>query len=194
VFEGKRITLQPGQGLFKMRHVAKELGIPVTTLHRITELFKSETQIETQTSPRNTLVTVLNWEKYQGNGTQNGTQVEHKRNTNGTQNEFLPITNNKEYKNRRRGTHKYGTYDNVFLSDEDLQKLQAEFPTDWQQRINRLSEYMASSGKKYANHLVTIRTWARRDAEKKPENRRNDSQAGYQRALELLGITEDDNE
>lgn len=104
VFEGKRITLQPGQGLFKMRQVAKELGISVTTLHRITDVFKSETQIETQTSPRNTLITVVNWSKYQVVGTQNETQTEHKRNTNGTQNDFLPITNKriKEIKNKEK--------------------------------------------------------------------------------------------
>ena len=81
VFEGKRITLQPGQGLFKMRQMAKELGVPRSTLHRVIMLFKSETQIETQSSPRNTLITVVNWNKYQMVGTQNGTQVGHKWDT-----------------------------------------------------------------------------------------------------------------
>lgn len=59
--------------------------------------------------------------------------------------------------------HKHGEYQNVLLSDDDLEKLKAEFPADWDQRIQRLSEYMASSGKNYKNHLATIRNWARRD-------------------------------
>ena len=59
--------------------------------------------------------------------------------------------------------HKHGEYQNVLLSDDDLEKLKAEFPSDWDQRIQRLSEYMASSGKSYKNHLATIRNWARRD-------------------------------
>lgn len=59
--------------------------------------------------------------------------------------------------------HKHGEYQNVLLSDDDLDKLKAEFPSDWDQRIQRLSEYMASSGKSYKNHLATIRNWARRD-------------------------------
>lgn len=59
--------------------------------------------------------------------------------------------------------HKYGEYNNVLLSDDDMDKLKAEFPTDWQQRIQRLSEYIASSGKSYKNHLATIRNWARRE-------------------------------
>lgn len=59
--------------------------------------------------------------------------------------------------------HKYGEYQNVLLSDVDFIKLQSEFPRDWQQRIERLSAYMASTGKSYKNHLATIRNWARRD-------------------------------
>lgn len=59
--------------------------------------------------------------------------------------------------------HKYGEYNNVLLSDEDLNKLKTEFAADWQQRIQRLSEYIASSGKSYKNHLATIRNWARRE-------------------------------
>ena len=59
--------------------------------------------------------------------------------------------------------HKYGTYNNVFLSDTDLEKLKTEFP-DWKERIERLSEYIASTGKSYKNHLATIRSWARKDS------------------------------
>ena len=64
----------------------------------------------------------------------------------------------------KKGT--YGCYDNVKLTDTDLSKLKAEFPADWQERIDRLSTYMDSSGKSYKNHLATIRNWARRDAER----------------------------
>lgn len=64
----------------------------------------------------------------------------------------------------KKGT--YGCYGNVKLTNTDLSKLKAEFPTDWQERNDRLSTYMDSSGKSYKNHLVTIRNWARRDAER----------------------------
>lgn len=59
--------------------------------------------------------------------------------------------------------HKYGSYKNVLLTDEDFDKLMAEYPYDWGDRIERLSEYMASTGKSYKNHLATIRNWARKD-------------------------------
>ena len=62
--------------------------------------------------------------------------------------------------------HKYGEYQNVLLTDEDYEKLQAEFPTEYEALIERLSAYMASTGRAYKNHLATIRNWARRDLEK----------------------------
>jgi len=65
--------------------------------------------------------------------------------------------------------HKHGEYNNVLLTDEQLQKLKNEF-ADWQQRIERLSEYMASTGKSYKDHLATIRAWARKEPPKAQEN------------------------
>ena len=64
--------------------------------------------------------------------------------------------------------HKYGMYEQVLLTDEDYEKLKAEFPRDYSERITRLDEYIASTGKKYKNHLATIRNWAKRDVAQRP--------------------------
>lgn len=68
-----------------------------------------------------------------------------------------------------------GIYDNVTLSPSDLEKLKREFPDDYEERIDRLSEYMESSGKTYKNHLATIRNWARREAAAEPQGANKDS-------------------
>lgn len=81
----------------------------------------------------------------------------------------------KESSTKREPRHKYGEYSNVLLSDTDMLKLQAEFPTDWEERIERLSSYMASTGKSYKNHLATIRNWARRDRSSKKVSRETSS-------------------
>jgi len=72
----------------------------------------------------------------------------------------------KNIKERRPIRHKYGEYNNVLLSDADLEKLKNEFPQDWQGRIENLSSYIASTGKSYKNHLATIRNWARKETER----------------------------
>ena len=58
--------------------------------------------------------------------------------------------------------HKHGEYANVLLTDDELEKLKAEYP-DWKERIERLSSYVASTGKSYKSHYATIRNWARKD-------------------------------
>ena len=64
--------------------------------------------------------------------------------------------------------HKYGEYNNVLLTDDELEKLKSEYP-DYQDRIERLSSYVASTGKSYKSHYATIRNWARKDNEQQPQ-------------------------
>ena len=66
---------------------------------------------------------------------------------------------NSESKDNRTA---YGSYQNVFLTAEELSALQSEVP-HYQEYIEKLSRYMASSGKQYANHAATIRSWALQD-------------------------------
>lgn len=61
--------------------------------------------------------------------------------------------------------HKHGEYANVLLTDDELDKLKAEYP-DYEERIERLSSYVASTGKSYKSHYATIRMWARKDGNK----------------------------
>lgn len=61
--------------------------------------------------------------------------------------------------------HKYGEYNNVLLTDDELEKLKKEY-IDYEERIERLSSYVASTGKKYKSHYATIRNWAKKDDEK----------------------------
>ena len=70
-------------------------------------------------------------------------------------------------------SHTYGHYQNVFLTDEELADLQVSFPAVWEQYIEKLSEYMASTGKRYQSHAATIRRWAGEDAKKTVTPSRN---------------------
>lgn len=60
----------------------------------------------------------------------------------------------------------YGKYNNVILTKEELIELQQEFPQNWNDKIEYLSEFMASTGKTYESHLATIRLWDKQDKEK----------------------------
>lgn len=58
----------------------------------------------------------------------------------------------------------YSKYNNVLLTEEELKSLKKDFPKDWSERIERLGEYMASTGKSYESHYATICRWAKEDA------------------------------
>ena len=71
----------------------------------------------------------------------------------------------------RNGTspaRSYGRYNNVFLSDTELDELKAELPDKWEYYIDRLSTHIASKGTKYRSHAATIYKWAQEDEAKKP--------------------------
>ena len=70
--------------------------------------------------------------------------------------------NNKQTKKTR---HKYGDNQNVLMTKEEHDKLSEKFPNDLEKRINNLGYYMASTGKSYKSHYMTIIAWARRDKE-----------------------------
>ena len=56
--------------------------------------------------------------------------------------------------------HKYGTHNNVLLTDEEYVKLQERYPTDYEDKINTLSEGLALKGYKYKSHYLAVIKWA----------------------------------
>lgn len=62
--------------------------------------------------------------------------------------------------------HKYGSHNNVLLTDEEYQKLQERFLDDYEERIETLSEGIARKGYKYQSHYLAILHWARNDKQK----------------------------
>ena len=75
----------------------------------------------------------------------------------------------KESEREKNGAHFYGRYNNVILTDKELQMLKEDFPSDYQSMIEHLSEYMASYGKTYKNHLATMECWKKADMKKEQE-------------------------
>ena len=81
------------------------------------------------------------------------------------------LNNNKTNKKSTPPKHKHGEFGNVLLTDEEHKKLEERFPNDLKARIERLSGYVASSGKKYKSHYATIINWAKKDEQAKKEKK-----------------------
>lgn len=71
---------------------------------------------------------------------------------------------NTDSKPDREGAHTLGEFENVKLTDAELDKLNARW--SWpqvQEEIDALSTYMKSKGKRYADHYATLLNWLKRD-------------------------------
>ena len=57
-----------------------------------------------------------------------------------------------------------GEFQNVFLSGEECTQLETAYPGKAAEYIERLSRYMASNDRHYANHYATIKKWLDEDS------------------------------
>ena len=91
--------------------------------------------------------------------------------------QILPTSNNNQENNRIIKTdsseepHRLGEFQNVFLTDSQLSDLQALYPGKCSAYIERLSQYMASTGKNYHSHYATIKSWITKDTQNVPTNK-----------------------
>lgn len=104
-------------------------------------------------------------EKDNENDNDNENDVSYHESCNDTSNDS---STNRSPKKSKPVKHKYGEYNNVLLTDDELSKLKTEY-SDYEARIENLSSYIASTGKAYKSHYATIRNWARKDKEKQPQ-------------------------
>ena len=65
-FRGQRITLKPGQLITGRNKIANHFNMHPSKVQRVLRKFEIEQQIKQQTSNVSRLITILNWEDYQG--------------------------------------------------------------------------------------------------------------------------------
>lgn len=81
LFGGKKVTLQPGQLTTGRKQIADKIRVTESKVQRVLKLFESEHLIEQQTSSRNRLISIVNWNTYQSDEQQNKRQVNNNRTT-----------------------------------------------------------------------------------------------------------------
>ena len=70
----------------------------------------------------------------------------------------------------KKQKHKYGKYNNVLLTEEEIKQLREKLPKDWENWIETFSEGLELKGYKYNNHYLAILQWEERN---KAERNRN---------------------
>lgn len=131
LFKGKRITLNKGQLITGRKTIASDLNISESKVQRTLKMFEIEHQIEQQTSSKNRLVSIVNWNKYQENEQQNKQQVNNNRTTSeqqvNTNKNIKNIKNDKNInkKESKKEKNTVPTFDdliNAYTTDKALQE------------------------------------------------------------------------
>ena len=106
-------------------------------------------------------------------GTQNGTDFGTELETPFATNCDTPFDTNQGNINKTKNINKnkkeivkekFGEFENVLLSADELRKLKSKFGDETENYIERLSSYIASSGKRYKSHYATILSWSQKDS------------------------------
>lgn len=143
VFKGEKIILQPGQLITGRKSMSEKLKISESKIFRVINEYKSEQQIEQQTSNKNSLITILNWNIYQQSEQQIEQQMNNKRTTNEQQlntnknvnndNNILFINLFNKYKGLFDFTQSMKEKQKIFIknciNDEEYKKMTADEQT-----------------------------------------------------------------
>lgn len=165
--------IQPGQAIIGRKKMAEELGFSEQQVRTALKKLESTGEISLFSTNKFTVATVENWAFYQGDESEDNQQVTNNQPTNNQQvtNNQPHLKNVKNVKNVKKEKNIYirpalGEFENVLITEEELEKLKERFPYDWEDRVERLSEYIQSKGKRYKSHYATILAWARKDADR----------------------------
>jgi DNA-binding transcriptional regulator YhcF (GntR family) len=83
IWNNKKQILRKGQLLTGLKVLSKETGIAQTTVYRILNYLENEKQIKQEKTTKYTVITILNWDKYQDKNQ----EMENRWKTNGKQTE-----------------------------------------------------------------------------------------------------------
>lgn len=104
IFNNKAEILKAGQLITGRKKLAQITGISESQVYKILNYLEIEQQIEQQKNNKYTLITILNWHKFQENGTTKEQEKEQPSNNHGTTTE-QPSNTNKNDKNDKNNIY-----------------------------------------------------------------------------------------
>lgn len=188
----EKTSVKRGQLITSQSHLAEDLKISVKNVRTALEHLKSTGEVAVQTTAKYSIITINNYNEYQkvadilaGEGQANGRQAAGE----GQQYKNSKKEKNSKNSKKREGTlAPFGQFRNVLLTQSELDELTSKYPNDCQKKIERLSRYLASTGKHFENHYATLVDWIEQDGVTQPK-KENSSSIDYDK-LNKLSIPE----
>lgn len=159
IFNGKKIILQPGQLVTGRRAIAVTNHISESKVKRILNAFKIDQQIDQQGTPHGSLITILEWDKYQNNDQQNDRQVTNKRPTSDQQ--ATTIQECKECKNDKNREGQAPVPRSVIQDYVTEHNLAVDVEVFW--NYYEENHWRKKNGQPVTDWVKTLSTWAARE-------------------------------
>ena len=174
-WKGKKFICKPGQFITSSISLASKSGCSRQNVRTALTKFQNYDFLTYESTKTGILITVVNWDKYQSYKEETN-QPTNQDLTNSQPTANQQLTTNKNYKNNKnnKNNKKYIYADFVSMTEEEYKKLIDAFGENGtKDRIENLSLYKGSTGKKYASDYLTILAWERK--EKKTNKRRDEA-------------------
>ena len=164
IIRGNEITVPRGTVGYSQPRLSTRWKWSRGKINRFLNRLESEHKIVQHKNNLTTLIHIVNYSTYQAGNTTDDTPGGPQTSTN---------------KKGKKGKKKpYGEFYNVLLTDLELKKLREKFHGTTENRIEILSAYMTSKGRKYKDHYATILNWSR--------NEQNNSSSGQSAAAKTM--------
>lgn len=169
--------IKRGQAVIGINETSKEIGITPRQFRTALSKLEKNGEITKKATSKFTVITVENYSKYQDVPIESDKQMTSERQTDDKQmtSERQASDNIQESKESKKVKNNIyirphaGEFENVKLTKEELDKLQASYSDCYEDYIEKLSSYLEQTGKRYKSHYATILNWMRRDGKVKAE-------------------------
>ena len=178
-------VIKRGQCLTSLKRINENTGLTYQQIRTSLSKLEKSGEINKQTTNKYSIITINKYDEYQDINK----QITNNQQTN---NNIKEINKNKKEINIKEKyiKRKYGSFENVELTDEEYQKLKDKFK-DYENKIENLSSYIASKGAKYKSHYATILHWSRNDNKELPNWFNENYKKDMQNIDELEKVLED---
>lgn len=175
-------VIQPGQKITSYENLAAETNLSVKQVRVALDKLKASGTVATKRTNRFTLISVVNWRKYQDEGFPDGTQDDkpmaikgqtegkqratnkNEKNDKNDKNIVISSVEDKQAVPAKPQKHRYGEHKNVLLTDDEVEKLKAKFGSSYTEFLDKFSNGLALKGYKYKSHYLRMLKWFKDEA------------------------------
>ena len=179
-YDFENLTIHRGQVVTSLAHLAKDLKLSIKSIRTALNHLKSTQEVAIETTSKFSIITIKNYNQYQMvahtsaiKGQTTGTQRANEGQQYKKEKNIKNVKNERECKTTPKNT--FGEFNNVYLTETEVENLKQRYPKDYVNKIEKLSAYLESTGKEYNRHYAVLLQWLAEDLAKAQQSGRGKS-------------------